>query len=64
MQEISEDLIEKIVSAAGRIMELLTGGPNHKLQEAREQIPDYRRIASVLSQPRRLPFSGFQCDRR
>jgi hypothetical protein len=63
MQEIFDGLIEKIVSAADRVFELLTGHPNHKLQETRERIPDYRRIAYVYGQLRRLPSSGFTCDR-
>jgi hypothetical protein len=63
MQEILEGLTEKIVSVAGRILELLTGHPNHRLQEIRERIPDYRETAYVYSQLRRLPSSGFTCDR-
>ncbi len=63
MQEIVDTLIEKIVSAAERFFELLTGRPNHKLQETRERIPDYRRTAYVYSQLRRPPSSGFTCDR-
>jgi hypothetical protein len=63
MQEIFEGLIEKIVTVADRIWELLAGHPYYKLQETRERIPDYRRNAYVYSQLRRLPSSGFKCDR-
>jgi hypothetical protein len=63
MQEIFEGLIEKIVSVADRILELLAGRPNYKLQESRERIPDYRRAAYAYSQLRRLPSSGFRYDR-
>jgi len=63
MQEIFESLIEKITSVADRVLELLTGHPNNKLQEIRERIPDYRRTAYIYSQLRRLPPSGFMCDR-
>jgi hypothetical protein len=63
MQEIIESLMEKITWVADGIVELLTGHTNHKLQEARERIPDYRRVALVYSRLRRLPPSRFTCNR-
>ncbi len=61
MQDILEQIIEKLDSAIDRILVFL-GGHEYRVKEVRERIPDTRRVAGVI-QVRRLPSSGLPCDR-
>lgn len=63
MPEFMEVLHEKLVSAADRILEFLTGD-KYRVREARVRVLDVRRVAGLNRRLRRLPPSGLPCDRQ
>jgi len=62
MPEILEYVREKLDWVAGRILELLTGLSGYRPGEAKERVPDVRRVADARLAPR-LPPSGSPCGR-
>ncbi len=63
MLETIEDMIERIVSAVGRIWDLLTGNPGDKVQEGKVRIPSFRDVVHGAYNGRRFPPSNTGCDR-
>ncbi len=63
MPEIIDEIVAKVTAAADRILDFLIG-PELKVREAKARIPDvYRVLEARRRMMRRLPPSGFRCDR-
>lgn len=57
------DSIDKGLAAAVRIIKLLAGSPEYKLQESRVRVPDFRQVVHARRKLQRFHHSVPGCGR-